>query len=99
MKTVSVETFLQYSVLLVLACGIRAIAASPQAPEPVSLSIATDTNITVTVNDPANHVWIVEQSSDFQEWFEVGAWKVYNGNFHGSFTVAAPSGFFRAWYD
>ena len=98
MKTISATTLLQYLALLTLAGGVGASHASSQNPEPALLSIAGGTNITVTVNDPDNHVWIVGKSSDFQKWSEIGAWKVYNGNFHGSFTSEAP-GFFRAWYD
>src|SRR5438105_9034967 len=34
-----------------------------------------------------------------QEWWEVGAWKVYNSNLRRSFTTEQPVGFFRDWYD
>ena len=99
MKTTHAVSSLEYSVLVVLASGIGITDARPQAPAPVPLGITTGTNVSVSVNDPANHVWIVQRSSDMQEWSEVGAWKVYNGSFHRSFTTEPPVGFFRAWYD
>jgi len=74
-----------------------AVTLLPDAP--VLNSITTGTNIVVSVNDPANHVWILERSVDFQQWSEVAAWKVYNGNLHGSFVPETPAGFFRAYFD
>src|SRR5207245_4958632 len=99
MTTTHAVTSLEYSVLVVLASGIGITDARAQAPAPVPLGITADTNVIVSVNDPANHVWIVQHSSDMQEWSEVGAWKVYNGTFHRSFSTEPPVGFFRAWYD
>jgi len=99
MKTTHAVTSLGYSVLVVLASGIGITDARAQAPAAVRLGITAGTNVGVSVNDPANHVWIVLRSSDMQEWSEVGAWKVYNGSFHRSFTTEPPVGFFRAWYD
>src|SRR6185503_9841980 len=33
------------------------------------------------------------------DWSEVGAWKIHNGNFHGTFATSFPRGFFRAYFD
>jgi cytochrome c peroxidase len=74
-------------------------SAVGETPAPPRLSISSGSNVTVTVNDPGNHVWVVQSSSDFQTWSEIGAWKVYNGNFHGGFISYGPGTFFRAYFD
>src|SRR5580765_5415181 len=87
-------------VLSVISFCQSLIAETP-APAVLNLASRTNSNTAVlTITDPANHVWIVQRSYDLQKWSEVGAWKVYNGDFHGLFTLdSARSGFFRAWFD
>jgi cytochrome c peroxidase len=63
------------------------------------MNIARGSNATITVKDPGNHVWVIQQSSDLRQWSEVGAWKVFNGNLHGQFSSDAPAVFFRAYFD
>ena len=67
MKTTNAATLLGYCALFLTFVA----HASPQSPDPASLSITTSSNVTVVVNDPANHVWVVQQSSDFVEWSEM----------------------------
>jgi len=98
MKVTNALSF-RYTAILITACSLSISRATDQSPVSASLTIVTASNITVTVNDPANHVWVVEQSSDAQAWSEVGAWKIFNGNFRGAFTSDSPSGFFRAYFD
>ena len=36
----------------------------------------------VTLNDPGNHVWTLQSSTNFANWNDVDVWKVFNGNFN-----------------
>jgi len=99
MKATNPTTQFWHSAILLLAYLFPFSHAWAESPAAASLNIAAASNITVTVNDAANHVWIVQRSSDFQEWTEVGPWKVYNGAFHGSFAADKTVGFFRAYFD
>jgi cytochrome c peroxidase len=95
MKTTAAATQAWCFAILLLASDSSFAGQSATA----SLNIGGISNVTLTVNDPANHVWIVQQSSDMQHWSEVGAWKIYNGNFHSSFATGPALGFFRAYFD
>src|ERR1051325_7237300 len=66
------------------------LQVQPKGANSISLSIA----------NPGDQFWIIQRSSDFIHWSEVGSWKVHNGNFHSTFN-AEPSGpnLFRALYD
>lgn len=57
-------------------------------------------SIVITIANPGDQVWIIQRSSDFIHWSEVGSLKVHNGNLQSTFN-ADPSGpnFFRAVYD
>ncbi len=99
MKAPNAVTCIGHSATLLALCGFLATRASAQSPAPALLNSSFGSNVTVTVNDPANHVWIVQRSTDLQHWSEAGAWKVFNGNFHGSFSRDGTSGFFRTWFD
>jgi cytochrome c peroxidase len=78
--------------------------AQGQLPAGSSMNIAPgsgQTLGTVTVNDPGNHVWVLQTSTNFTTWTEMDAWKINNGNYHltlGRYG-AAPSFFYRAIYD
>src|SRR5262245_11618615 len=99
MKVTNPLFSLRLAAVLMAACGYSFSHATAQTVNQASLTISATTNVTVTVQDPSNHVWLVQSSVDFQEWSEVGAWKIYNGSFHGSFDNSAPARFFRAYYD
>lgn len=74
------------------------IAQTPGA----SVSIVPNgaSSATVAVNDPGNHVWILQSSPDFLTWSNAGAWKIHNGNFHRTFNQAGQGTlFYRAFYD
>jgi len=85
--------------ILLAAGALWFSQTSAQSIERASLSVNSGTNVTVTINDRGNHVWILQRSSNLQEWSELGAWKVYNGSFHGAVNGAAPTEFIRAWFD
>lgn len=55
----------------------------------------------LTIANPGDQVWIVQGSSDFINWNEVSAWRVYNGIFHGTLNSdpSRPNFLFRAVYD
>src|SRR5262245_58087619 len=85
-------------VVVVLAGGV----ISRAQVTPASMSIApVSGNARVTVNDPDNHLWVLQSSTNLTTWSEAAVWKVYNGNFHGVFS--APPGargvFYRAFFD
>ncbi|MDB6129698.1 MAG: hypothetical protein JWM04_805 [Verrucomicrobiales bacterium] len=57
--------------------------------------------VKITINDPANHVWILKGSADLKNWSELEAIKVHNGNFARSLPAdpTNPNIFYRALYD
>lgn len=58
------------------------------------------TTVQLTLSDPTNQVWTLQSSADFVIWSDVTVRKAYNGSFHSTFNrAAAPSLFFRAFYD
>jgi cytochrome c peroxidase len=89
-----------------LATAFALIASLTQAQLPAgsSMNIAPTNGQTfanVTLNDPGNHVWILQTSTDTLTWTESDVWKVYNGNFHLGLNrqTAAPKLFYRAVFD
>jgi len=54
---------------------------------------------TVTLDDPGNHVWILQTSPDFRTWSDAGAWKIHNGTFHRTLARDTGNLFYRALYD
>ena len=99
MKATNPKTQLWLTPILISAFSLPFSRALADSPAPASLIISSPSNVVVAVNDPGNHEWIVQSSSDFRTWLEVGAWKVFNGAFHGSFAADSPAAFFRAYYD
>src|SRR4051794_37450167 len=99
MKATKAVTPLGHAAALIAACSLSLTCASAQSPAPATLNISPGSNVTVTVNDPANHVWIIQSSTDLQQWSEAATFKVFNGNFHGRFDSSAPQDFFRAFYN
>jgi cytochrome c peroxidase len=98
MKAKNTAAHLGKSMLLMFSLfAFRQVLAQP--PLPPSMHITSGTNVSVSVNDPGNHLWVLQRSLDRIEWSEVGTWRVYNGNFHGTFPSVSASGFFRAWHD
>jgi cytochrome c peroxidase len=85
------------AVMLITTSAIEA-----QIPPSASMTILPSASSaqSVTLNDPGDHVWILQGSSDFSTWNEIGAWKIHNGNFRGTFS-RDPGGkmFYRAFYD
>ena len=55
---------------------------------------------TVTLSDPGDHIWILQSSTDFKAWNELGEWKIHNGSFHRAFNNdIGVNLFYRAFYD
>jgi len=82
---------------------ISAWAGQAQVPA-ASLEISRPINPAngprVTLQDRSNHLWVVQSSTNLATWSETATWKVFNGNFHGTFgNPAVPGIFFRAIYD
>jgi cytochrome c peroxidase len=73
-----------------------------QLPPASVLSITRQTNgAAVTVNDPGDHLWVIQTSTNFAAWSEAGVVKIYNGSFRQTFTPGpdVPNVYFRAFYD
>jgi cytochrome c peroxidase len=88
--------------VLVTASAASAFAANLAPTVGSSLNIAPGSNaVRVNITDAGNHVWILQSSSNFANWSEAGAVKIYNGSFQRSFTrdTAVSAVFFRAFYD
>src|SRR5438067_13575171 len=79
------------------------LASVGPAPTPSStLGVAADdTNVSVTITNPGDQVWIIQSSSDFVNWNELEELKIHNGNFQRSYSrdPEVPFGFYRAVYD
>jgi hypothetical protein len=75
MRTVEAANYFRSSAILVAAIGL--LKAHGETPDAPSLSLfsgpANDGTVAVTINDTANHVWILQRSPDLQHWAEVGA--------------------------
>ena len=77
-------------------------AVEAQIPPSASMTIVPSgaTSASVTLRDPGNHLWILQATTNFTTWTELGAWKVHNGDFHR--TLASDAGgkiFYRAFND
>jgi cytochrome c peroxidase len=73
-----------------------------QIPPSASMTIVPrgSASASVTLNDPGDHVWILQSSPDFSTWSELTAWKIHNGAFHQTFNGdAGGRTFYRALYD
>jgi cytochrome c peroxidase len=85
------------------ACTLNTLAVVTPGLAPSStLDIADgSTNISVTVKNPGDQVWIIQSSSDFVHWTELDALKIHNGNFTRSYSRdgTVPFAFYRAVYD
>ena len=100
MKTRNSRKLAAFSAAFAFAVSV----AQGQLPAGSSMNIAPgsgQTLGTVTVNDPGNHVWVLQTSTNFTTWTEVDAWKINNGNYHLTLgrSGAAPNFFYRAIYD
>lgn len=80
-----------------------AVAVLPSTPSPSSTVgvAAGNTNISITVTNAGDQVWVIQRSSDFVNWTELDAVKIHNGSFVRSYPrdPATPFASFRAMYD
>jgi len=103
MKTSSLGTIKKavvFGSLLKLAVSSAVVPLPPVA----SLSIGPGTNsrsASITISNAADQVWVVQSSTNLQNWTETAAWKIHNGSFGGNFgsSSSGPALFFRAFYD
>lgn len=96
-------SFFSVAAVLALAAACLSETASAQLPSDAAFSIAPDGAGTakVTIDDAGNHVWILQQSPDLQNWTDVESYKVYNGWYgRGIIGVGTvPGMFYRSFYD
>ena len=87
---------------LVAALLLSHTVLEAQIPPSASMTIvpAGANSTRVALRDPGNHLWIVETTTDFTAWTELGAWKVHNGDFRRTLPVASGGTiFYRAFND
>ena len=104
MKANHLQTSLRIVAALLTAFIVRVAVADSGLPPSSTLQIAPGAGAivaSVKINDPYNHVWVLQSSSDLQTWSEIEALKIHNGSFsRSSFRDATTPGlFFRALFD
>ena len=104
MKAKHMQSSLRNVVALSAAFVVTATFADVGLPPSSSLQITPGTGenaVSVSINDPCNHVWVLQSSSDLKTWSEVEALKIHNGSFARGFPgdAAQPGLFFRSFYD
>jgi len=88
---------------VVALVGMHGFAGEGTAPS-ATLQMTRNANhrdVTLTVNDPYNQVWVVETSSDLHNWTELTTLKPHNGQFRLNIPAdaAQPSLFVRGFND
>ena len=95
-------TSLPPAATLVAALLLSPAVVEAQIPPSASMTIVPSgaNAARVTLSDPGNHLWILQTSTNFTAWTEVGAWKIHNGDFHRTLPTD-PTGrnFYRALHD
>ena len=86
------------TVVMAVTASYAAVSLPPSSTLTIAPGVVTNS---VTINDPYNHVWVLQKSSDLQNWSEVGALKIHNGSISRGFAkdAATPNQFFRGFYD
>lgn len=102
MNTNSPSTFSTAALAIALAMGSS--AAFSQVPTDSSVTVLPGTaanSLKVQINDPGNHIYVIQSSSNLSIWNNVDTVKVHNGSFRRQFTHAPTDTglFFRAFYD
>ncbi len=95
------------SALRVVATVLAAFSASlihAQLPAGSSIAITAGTGgsaANVTVTDPGDHSWVMQQTTDFATWTNVETFKIHNGRLQRGMAAAggASGVFYRAIYD
>ncbi len=79
------------AVALIAALLLHASVTPAQIPAHAALTIAPSSPSAsrVTINDPGNHVWILQTSSNLAAWTEIDSWKIHNGRFHRTLNSGA----------
>jgi cytochrome c peroxidase len=103
MKT-SLPASLIRAAMVFAACTLNTTLAvvTPALTPTSTVGVAAgNTNVSVTVTNSGNQVWILQSSSDFVHWTELEALKIHNGSFTRNYTrdPGPAAVFFRAVYD
>lgn len=89
--------------LMFLAVSITLIAVSKgQTAAPADFQIgyvAGDANPTVSIADPSNRTWLLQDSTDLVNWSTVGTFKVHNSHTRCGINTGGSNRYFRAVYD
>jgi len=96
MKANPASTVVALTVAMAVTASFAAVSLPPNSILTITPGVTNAAN--VTINDPYNHVWLLQSSPDLQNWSEVGALKVHNGSFARAFP-SGPNLFFRGAYD
>ena len=88
------------AVVMAVATSEAAVSTPPSSSLTISAGVGTNA-ASVTINDAYNHVWVLQSSSDMQNWLEVAALKIHNGLLNRDFPKngSSPGLFFRGAYD
>ena len=87
---------------LIVALLLHGSVSLAQIPATAILTIVPlgSSATRITVNDPGDHVWMLQASSNLRSWAEVESWKIHNGSFNS--TLGAGPGtklYYRSVYD
>jgi cytochrome c peroxidase len=95
------RTFFCTAAVSAAAILFNASIIQAQVPPNALMSIApiNSTSTSIGLNDPGDHVWILQSSPDFTTWTEIDSWKIHNGNFHRSLSRGSDGLFYRAMFD
>ncbi len=86
--------------LATLLLGMSVAHGQPSATALIEIAPADASSNRITLIDPGDHVWILQSSTDFQTWSEVGTWKIHNGNFNRTFSAGVNEKlFYRGLFD
>ncbi len=55
--------------------------------------------VRLSLNDPGNHAYVLQSSSDLMTWSNAGIWRVYNGVYRRNLPASGQALFYRAVYD
>lgn len=63
--------------------------------ESASLALSSAASPTLRLQDPGNHPWLLQGSTDLEHWSDLGAYRVFNGHLDIPVSPGGPQRFFR----
>lgn len=102
MKTTRLNLSRWQVVVLTLAlhCNLSFALDSLSPGSTLSMEPGTNSGARLIISNPGDQVWVLQSSTNFVDWSEVGTWKIHNGSFHTNYSGDQASGvFFRAFFD